>query len=1073
MESNPLSKEKTSAIRFSHFLRSHWLIALGASVTVGLGVFTLLGMVMQLTGVRAPAAYALAALVFIPLVITYAERSAAKPEGGWAFSLVHVDDSLTLSFLSSWLSILGYLCLAALISWSSGYHLSRLVEQFSGYVIEVRYLAIGLIALVVLNRLLTTRERWQSRTFIVYMSIFILVLLIMRAWASPGVDQRIDVLLRMPNDVLKIVAYLAATIWGICLILDRGDQVRRAGRTMLPVLTTTLIGGLIVGIFAAAALAHKPGLLINNATPLASLAAETGQLMGVIYLVAAVLIAIMALDRILDSSLRLAGAMTRDGYFPLRLQIIHTGLGVPALAMLIFAFSSALIVTFASIEILVGIVALVVLLVTSMVIGKDLIYPTSRLPRERPFKSPFYPLFPAITIGICVFLTFSLPQRAWMISSLWFVIGIGYYFLFARRGGIIVRRQVSVVGEVELEQKEADYRVLVGIANPHTAPSLLEIATRLARARGGQVLILQVVVLPEQMPTHIKKDMAREKWQELVALIQQRDSQDVHIEPMVRLAPSPEAGILETIREEHADVVVLGWAGVRTANQVDREPVVGPVIRSAPCEVVVLRGVLSESIESVIVPVAGGPHAPAALNLGEALVKDCDCRIVALHIVRSTMTEDKKAQAYANLQQAVVESSEPEKVELRVVQANRVKKGILTEAEDFDLLLLGASREGLLALNFFGGLPTQIAQERSKPTILVKRYEGFSYYWLRRLWQAVSDQVPGLLPEERTEVYAQMSHAARADVSFYILIFLSSIIAFLGLIQGSAAVIIGAMLVAPLMSPILAMAHSIVQGNLRLFRRATESTIKGISLAIGTSIALTLVLPPQPVTVEILSRIHPNILDLIVALASGAAAAYALTRKSLAAALPGVAIAAALVPPLCVVGYGLGSAEFQIAYGSMLLFATNLSAIILAGAITFLLVGFRPARVEYGQQMQRGIIIAIVVLIIIAIPLGFTSMISRRNIQRENQIETSLEEALEEVSAFVHDISVEQQGETMMIEVTIYDFGQFNSQNLDQIRQMISDVVGMPVTIRATVIPALLEESSGVPAALESSSSSE
>jgi uncharacterized hydrophobic protein (TIGR00271 family) len=536
---------------------------------------------------------------------------------------------------------------------------------------------------------------------------------------------------------------------------------------------------------------------------------------------------------------------------------------------------------------------------------------------------------------------------------------------------------------------------------------------------------------------------------------------------MVRLAPSPEAGILETIREEHAHVVVLGWSGMRTANQVDREPVVGPVIRSAPCEVVVLRGILSEPIESVIVPIAGGPHAPAALNLGEALVKDCDCRIVALNIVRGKLTEDRKAQAIENLRQAVVESLEPEKVELRVVQASQVRKGILAEAEDFDLLLLGASREGLLALNFFGGLPTQIAQERTKPTILVKRFEGLSYYWLRRMWQAVSDQVPALLPEERTEVYAQMSHAARADVSFYILIFLSSIIAYLGLIQGSAAVIIGAMLVAPLMSPILAMAHSIVQGNLRLFRRATESTIKGVALAVGTSIALTLILPPQPANAEILSRTHPNILDLIVALASGAAAAYAMSRKSLAAALPGVAIAAALVPPLCVVGYGLGSAEFQIANGALLLFVTNLSAIILAGAITFLLVGFRPARAEYGQQMQRGIFLAIVVLVIIAIPLGFTSVVSRRNIQRVRHVESTLEKAVEEASAFVHDISVEQQGDMLLVEVTIYDFGQFDSHDLNQIRQVISDAVGMPVTIRATVIPAHLEESGGVTTALE------
>jgi hypothetical protein len=107
------------------------------------------------------------------------------------------------------------------------------------------------------------------------------------------------------------------------------------------------------------------------------------------------------------------------------------------------------------------------------------------------------------------------------------------------------------------------------------------------------------------------------------------------------------------------------------------------------------------------------------------------------------------------------------------------------------------------------------------------------------------------------------------------------------------------------------------------------------------------------------------------------------------------------------------------------------------------------------------------VLIIIAIPLGITSVISRRNIQRAHNVESTLEEAVEEVSAFVHDFSVVQQGDMLLVEVTIYDFGQFDSQDLDRIRQVVSDAVRMPVTIRATVLPANLVESNGDPTALE------
>jgi len=1068
METDSPSTHRKTDIRYSRFLRSPWLIALGISVSVGLGVFSIMGQVMQTTGIRAPAVYILSAVLFVPIVLTFAERVVAKPERGWAFNIGQIGDPVFLSFVNGWLAFIGYLCLAALLSWGAGLHLNRLVEQFSGYVIDARYLGIGLVALVVLNRLLTTRERWQTRTIIVFLGLMMLMLVVARAWAAPDIQVKFNTLFKTPGDIVKVIAYLSATIWGICLILDRSDQIQRPDHTILPVLAVTLIGGLIVGVFAAGSLAGNPGLLINNPIPLASLASQKGELMGVIYLVASVLMILMALDRVFDSSIRLAGAMTRDGFFPKRLQIIHRDLGIPAFTMLAFALASALIIAFVPIELVIGIVAFIVLWVTTLVIARDLFYRPARLPRERRFKSPFYPLVPALSIGINIFLSFGLTRVVWVAGLSWLVLGIIYYFLYARQSGIDVHRQAYVVGGIKPLHKEADYRVLVGIANPATAASLLEIATRVAKARKGEVLALQVVVLPEQMPVYMKQASAQDKWRELAGLIQEYESHDVQIQPLVRMAPSPEAGILETVREEGVHLVILGWSGDQTASEVDREPVVGPVVRTAPCEVVVLRGVLSSAIENVIVPVAGGPHAPAALNLGEALTKDCDCRVVALNIVRGTMTPEKEKQAYESLHEAVAESENPEKVDLRVSQANFVKRGILRESEDFDLLLLGASREGFLALNFFGGLPTQIAQERTKPTILVKRFEGFSYYWVRRMWQALTDQVPALSQDERTEVYAQMGQAARANKSFYILIFFSSIIAYMGLIQGSAAVIIGAMLVAPLMSPILAMAHSIVQGNLRLFRRATESAIKGIALAIGTSIALTVILPAQPVTTELLSRTHPNLLDLLVALASGAAAAYAMSRKSLAAALPGVAIAAALVPPLCVVGYGLGAANFQIANGALLLFATNLSAIVLAGAITFLLIGFRPPRAEYGQHMQRGILIAILVLLIIAIPLGFTSVVSRSQIQRTSQVEDVLRSAVEAQSAVVHNVTITQQEDGLMIEVIIYDFGQLDTQDLDEIRNEISTAVGVPITIHATIIPATLEESSGISPTLES-----
>jgi uncharacterized hydrophobic protein (TIGR00271 family) len=137
-----------------------------------------------------------------------------------------------------------------------------------------------------------------------------------------------------------------------------------------------------------------------------------------------------------------------------------------------------------------------------------------------------------------------------------------------------------------------------------------------------------------------------------------------------------------------------------------------------------------------------------------------------------------------------------------------------------------------------------------------------------------------------------------------------------------------------------------------------------IAVAFFLSLALFAFGSPLEPTAEILSRTSPNVLDLLVALLSGAAAAYAVSRSQLAAALPGVAIAAALVPPLCVVGYGLGTGQFDIALGSSLLFVTNLAAIVVAAAAIFLLLGFRPPlRLERGQQARQGLNLALILLL--------------------------------------------------------------------------------------------------------------
>jgi len=183
------------------------------------------------------------------------------------------------------------------------------------------------------------------------------------------------------------------------------------------------------------------------------------------------------------------------------------------------------------------------------------------------------------------------------------------------------------------------------------------------------------------------------------------------------------------------------------------------------------------------------------------------------------------------------------------------------------------------------------------------------------------------------------------NARFITMLSLACVIASLGLMVDSAVTVIGAMLIAPLMKPITALAFGIVTGNGRLALRALLTVGSGILIVLLLAAGSEFVFELRGTTSEILARTRPSLIDLGVAVAAAIAATYAAARSDVADSLPGVAIAVSLVPPLCVTGIGLSVGEWQVAVGSFELFAVNLSAIIFCAGIVFLIDG-------YGKRLR-------------------------------------------------------------------------------------------------------------------------
>lgn len=280
-----------------------------------------------------------------------------------------------------------------------------------------------------------------------------------------------------------------------------------------------------------------------------------------------------------------------------------------------------------------------------------------------------------------------------------------------------------------------------------------------------------------------------------------------------------------------------------------------------------------------------------------------------------------------------------------------------------------------------------------------------------------------LTDTQRATVIQDLSAEATPRPSFYVLVLLSTAIASYGLLQNSTAVVIGAMLIAPLMGPIYGIALGLIRNDQGLLLRSGFTEAVGIVLAVGLALAIGM-LPLRPdFGTEILARTKPNLLDLLVAVISGIAGGYARTNDRVSPTLPGVAIATALVPPLAVCGLCLSDARWDAALGAFLLFTTNLLAIEVAAGLVFVLTGLadKPARDRRTVAMLvRRFAVPVVLLVPIAVFLFQTLVVLVRDDRLSRELERVLNQNLRSVlGADVTEVRHEWKGSDLDVVAVV------------------------------------------------------
>ena len=298
----------------------------------------------------------------------------------------------------------------------------------------------------------------------------------------------------------------------------------------------------------------------------------------------------------------------------------------------------------------------------------------------------------------------------------------------------------------------------------------------------------------------------------------------------------------------------------------------------------------------------------------------------------------------------------------------------------------------------------------------------------------------------------------RVDLErFTILLLLSTSIATYGVIGDSVAVVIGAMIIAPLMRPIMATVAALLMGDFNRAWRSFLIVLVSVTGVIGVAWLLTEMSVVTVISVEsnaqFYSRTSPRLVDLYAALWSGAAAAFALSRDDVADSLPGVAVAISLVPPLCVVGIGLAEREWAAAGGAFMLFLTNFLSILFAGGGVLALLGLNSVAFKgLNKYARRSAFVVIAISIaIVTIPLGTTTIRVYEQKLLKRETFNMAQEWIRGTDYSIRDVEVTGN------QVTLAIYGSGERPSLSELGGKLGASIDQPVNLNLVVVPSKQE----------------
>lgn len=347
------------------------------------------------------------------------------------------------------------------------------------------------------------------------------------------------------------------------------------------------------------------------------------------------------------------------------------------------------------------------------------------------FMVPLFPLFPIVAILCQAVLAVWLVHMswiAWIVAPSWIALGGLIYLGYSRYHTLASEEEIIV-----FEEKKAittdQYRVMIPVANPVSAAKLVGTAFRVCKAKQAAVELLHMVPVPEQVPLTDADSYMRPGRKGIL------DAMDIlaprfPVSTTLRYCRNIARGIISAVREKHIDLLILGWRGPRARSEFVLGATLDSVVERVPCNVIIQKGSSEEPFRRILVPVAGGPNSAFALEVACIVADREEGEVIAFTVRDGRREFDIEALLQRVREQVALP---PERLRAKVVEAPNGLDAIMaeTDAAEYDLVVLGTTREPLLRRMIRDTLPNRVARRCTKPLMMVKASGGLRS-WLNR-----------------------------------------------------------------------------------------------------------------------------------------------------------------------------------------------------------------------------------------------------------------------------------------------------------------------------------------------------